>query len=80
MIAVLKLLLVRFLLSSSKYELTGLQFTVATQIGLKLGIVQNKANFISSTYKPNIVVSNKDLLAGRASLQRQKDSVTLINR
>ncbi|KAK6636191.1 hypothetical protein RUM43_009849 [Polyplax serrata] len=58
----------------------GLQFTVATQIGLKLGIVQNKANFISSTYKPNIVVSNKDLLAGRASLQRQKDSVTLINR
>lgn len=47
---------------------------------MKLGIVKNKANFLISSYKPDVVVTDAKLIAGRSCLDRKEDKTVALHR
>lgn len=58
----------------------GTRFSFSQQIGITLGIVKNRVNFIADQYKPTIVASDKKFIAGRVILQRRSDSIVIVKK
>lgn len=52
---------------------------MSVEIGIKLGILKDKANFLSSSYKPNILLTNENFIVGRICLPRRIDNICVVN-
>lgn len=53
---------------------------LATSIGACLGIVKTKADYFCNSYKPTVKITQLSFVAGRVSLPRQVETVTLLDR
>lgn len=56
------------------------RLALAMEIGVKLGVLHSNASFMSEHYKPNVVIYQHKLIAGRTSLSRSHNAVASIDR
>jgi hypothetical protein len=73
--ALLIILLIKFSFNSADARLK-----VATSVGACLGIVKTKADYFCNTYKPTVKITALSFMAGRVSLPRHVETVTLLDR
>jgi hypothetical protein len=53
---------------------------LATRIGACLGIVKTKADYFCNSYKPAVKITTSSFMAGRVSLPRNVETVTMLDR